>query len=527
MLLTLLKIRFLSLFSSLFSGKQKRRSAILTVLFFLLFLYVAAALIALLGGVLLLIAEPLFRAGAGYVYFAIGGLLSLLMMLLGSVILTKNQLYVAKDNELLLSMPIPPRLILISRLLLLLLVNYFFEALVAIPMVLIWLLGGRAEIGAGFCLLLLFLLLPVLALSLSSLLAYGLSRLSKRLRRKSLLTVLLSLLFLGAYYFFLFGLEDLLDALVKDVTPLVVLVDSCPPLSALGRAMAGSPLDLLFVLLPSVLFTGLVFYWLGRTYLHTVLQPPRLATPAYREKARGGRAPLLALALRELSHLGSCPAYLLNAGIGLLFLLAVPIGMLFLRDTLLGLFAELPLLGDLRGAIGASGLMALVGMVYFSASSVSLEGRALWIVRTSPVPTRTVLYAKLLFHLIPTAPTAAVAGVLTAIALRLDAPEAILLVLHALTFSLLTAALGLIANLLFPKLEWKNEAEPIKQGAASLVAMLAGFLAAALLGGVALLLSLILPASLALLISLLLSALAAWGSLVYLGRGGVRLFESL
>ena len=194
---------------------------------------------------------------------------------------------------------------------------------------------------------------------------------------------------------------------------------------------------------------------------------------------------------------------------------------------LLTLYKAYPFLKGTLPAIGTTVMMMLSSMVFFSASAVSLEGRALWIVRTSPVPTYTVLLSKLLLHLIPTLPAAAIGAILTSVALRLDVRHGLLLLLNTAAFVLLSALFGLVANLFFPRLTWKNELEPIKQGMASLVAMLGSGLTALLFGGGSILLSILLPASLALLILLALTLAAAFGLLAFLRRGGVRIFESL
>ena len=318
-----------------------------------------------------------------------------------------------------------------------------------------------------------------------------------------------------------------MTALAEDVTPLVVFVDSFAPAAILGRAMDGAVPELLLVLFTVALTVLLVLYWLSRTYLRTVLEPQATSAPVYRARRLRRRTPLYALTVREIRHLGSSAGYMLNAGLGLLFMLAVPVLLLFRGEMLLTLYKAYPFLKGTLPAIGPTVMMMLSSMVFFSASAVSLEGRALWIVRTSPVPTYTVLLSKLLLHLIPTLPAAAVGAILTSVALRLDMRYGLLLLLNTAAFVLLSALFGLVANLFFPKLTWKNELEPIKQGMASLVAMLGSGLAALLFGGGGILLSILLPASLALLILLALTLAAAFGLLAFLRRGGVRIFESL
>ena len=51
----------------------------------------------------------LCEMGLTWLYFAMAGTAALALSMLGSVFMTQAQLYDAKDNERLLSMPIPPK----------------------------------------------------------------------------------------------------------------------------------------------------------------------------------------------------------------------------------------------------------------------------------------------------------------------------------------------------------------------------------------------------------------------------------
>ena len=59
---------------------------------------------------------PLVMSGLGWLYFALMGMIAVVMGVFGSVFNTYSTLYQAKDNELLLSLPIPPSYILAVRL---------------------------------------------------------------------------------------------------------------------------------------------------------------------------------------------------------------------------------------------------------------------------------------------------------------------------------------------------------------------------------------------------------------------------
>lgn len=79
------------------------------------------------------ICMPLHELGLGWLYFAIAGLMAFMLTFIGNVFATQTQLFDAKDNELLLSMPIAPKFILGSRMLLLLALDLGYVLLVMGP----------------------------------------------------------------------------------------------------------------------------------------------------------------------------------------------------------------------------------------------------------------------------------------------------------------------------------------------------------------------------------------------------------
>lgn len=90
--------------------KNKTRSKGATAAYIVLFVLIMAGM---LGGMFtylsLSICEPLSAAGMDWLYFALMGLIAILLGSFGSVFNTYSGLYLAKDNDLLLSMPIPGR----------------------------------------------------------------------------------------------------------------------------------------------------------------------------------------------------------------------------------------------------------------------------------------------------------------------------------------------------------------------------------------------------------------------------------
>ena len=119
--------------------------------------------------------------------------------------------------------------------------------------------------------------------------------------------------------------------------------------------------------------------------------------------------------------------------------------------------------------------MMISGMVFFTASSASLEGKTYWIVRSMPVETKKILQAKLnLSNSLAVAP-ALVMMLAAALVLRVSAAETALLLACQLLFVLLTANVGLMEDLRHCNLDWINETQAAKQGAGVLLSMLLDF----------------------------------------------------
>ena len=119
MLNILLKKQMTEIFRGYFydTKKNKSRSKAGTAAYLVLFLGI---MVGLLGGIFtylsLSICGALTAVGIDWLYFALMGMIAVLLSVFGSVFNTYSSLYLSKDNDLLLSMPIPVNVIIASRL---------------------------------------------------------------------------------------------------------------------------------------------------------------------------------------------------------------------------------------------------------------------------------------------------------------------------------------------------------------------------------------------------------------------------
>lgn len=124
MLGTLIKIRFQAIADSMFrSSRGKKVSAGMKVLAALLGIYVVAVFAALSYLMFAQLCEPFHLMGIDWFLFSFMILAAFCLMFIGSVFFAQSQMYEAKDNELLLSLPVPVSVILASRILTLYLID--------------------------------------------------------------------------------------------------------------------------------------------------------------------------------------------------------------------------------------------------------------------------------------------------------------------------------------------------------------------------------------------------------------------
>lgn len=179
MLKTLLKKQMAEIFRNYFYDpkKNKMRSRGATIAYIALY---ALLMVGLLGGMFALMAVglcgPLVEGGMGWLYYLLMGLIAVFLGTFGSVFSTYSSLYLSKDNDLLLSLPIPVRCVMASRLLGVYLLGLMYAAVVIVPGVIVYWLTAPVTAGTIVGGVLMVLIVSVIVMVLSCLLGWVVAR---------------------------------------------------------------------------------------------------------------------------------------------------------------------------------------------------------------------------------------------------------------------------------------------------------------------------------------------------------------
>ncbi|MBQ9945351.1 MAG: hypothetical protein IJO68_02365 [Clostridia bacterium] len=451
------------------SGMQKPLAVILLAVAFLSFFFMFFSMAYMLS--------PVIENGYAWLYFSIFGILSVLMGVSGSVFLTYNTVYEAKDNDLLLSMPIPPAMILFARITGLYVTALCFEALVFIPAVVVFqMVAGLSVFSLIFGILSLFVL-PFFALSISSILGWVIALFSSRLRNKSIISVIFSVVFFALYYYAATKLNTIINMIIYYAEETGEIIRKfLYPFYCLGKGIDGDAVSYLaFFFITAVLFLA-IYKLIARSFLKLATAERGRKKIIYKEKRAKQRSSVAAVYKKELLLLKNTPVYMLNSALGSLLLIIFAVFFTVKQNDFMFILEEAGLSSQGAPLLLCMAICFIASTNNMSSASVSLEGKNLWILRTAPCRTENILMGKLLLHLSVTGIPLIIADAIVLICLKTDFVTAAGFIIFTLLFTLMCAETGLVANLLFPKLEWINEAVPIKQSLPALIGMVAGLL---------------------------------------------------
>ncbi|BCK00421.1 hypothetical protein [Anaerocolumna chitinilytica] len=472
MLIRLLKIQFPTVFDLPFrkKGKQKTAGNPITKIILLVFT------------LFLCFVSFMYSYGIGNVLKSIGKIEMLpeLAVAIASVAMFFTTIYKVggvlfgfKDFDFLLSLPLKFSTVVAGRLLLLYLINLPAAIIIMIPT------GISYSLIAGWDIIaLLFnfagvLLLPLVPVTLAAIIGVLTAFLASRFRSSKIISIILIfiilLVFMAIPYM---GGAGSLNTLTK-LYPLAILY---------RRAVWGKEITaIVLYLLISALSLGIFLELIARRFvaLNNALNRKNINRKVKALKIQTGSA-FYALYTKEMKRYFSSVNYVVNTGFGMVLLTVFSLALLVLPADVLQKFFKIPdAVGMIRQFLPE--LMAFcVATTCISASSISLEGKNLWIMKSLPVSYKMILGSKIAVNLIMILPLVIIDAFMLAVRFDLKPLETLCLLIVGISMGFYISISGLFFNLLLPKLDWSSEITVVKQSMAVLATMFTGIAAAML-----------------------------------------------
>ncbi|MBR5232534.1 MAG: hypothetical protein IKW00_09870 [Clostridia bacterium] len=450
------------------------------ILIAVLLTYCVVVFLGMFGGIFYLVCEPFMHLGLNWLYFALAGLLSVTLCLIGSIFFTQSLIFEAKDNELLLSMPVKPSAILFSRIGTLYLLNLGYSAIINLPCIVVWILMNGFDLMLTLRCVAFMLLLPLLPSALSCVVGFVIALITSRMRNKNIVSLLLSGMSMAAYFYFCFNSQELLTRLLKNGGELAAVIQKVlPPLYALGSAAAeGDILQSLIWIACCVLPMALVYALLSRSFITIATMKRGAKRIKYKAQKTRKASVFAALTVKEMRRYSADAMYLLNGGMGVLLSMILAVVLLIKRDAIESIFGMFALTGvdfnQWTGALMCAALCMLAGMNMLSGASVSIEGEGLWLMQSLPLKAGEILLPKAAAHCVICLPAIILAGALSAFALSVNGITAAAMILLPCLVCIFISLFGVTLNLLFPRFDYASDLMAIKSGLSSGLTMLMG-----------------------------------------------------
>lgn len=403
---------------------------------------------------------------------AISVLLCTFLVLTTTFLKSPGVLAGGNDYDLVMSLPVTPAQVVVSRVAAVYLTDVLLCAVVIVPAALVFAAHGGGEAPGVALFLLSVLVVPVLPLVVALAVGTVVAVVSSRAKRGNVLSLVLSTLLVLALVAATGMLKEagganvavavgaLSDAFVA-VWPPAVLVERCAEgdvlpffaLAAFSVVLAG-----VFVAVASRLYRGMNDVRLHRSENTLRVADLKMTTPFF------------AMYRRELSRYVSCTIYALNSSIGAVLLLAFSVLLLFaVPDAIEMHGGEVDLRAMLRPALPFV-VAVFVSMTCTTSASLSLEGKNRWIMCSLPVRPIEVFRSKMAVSLSVIAPFAVASIALLVAAMRVTGLDLIFLVVIPAVYACFISVLGMCLNVRFPRYDWTSEYYAVKGGAVSVLA---------------------------------------------------------
>lgn len=419
-----------------------------------------------------------------WLYFPLGMISSMMFALVGSIFAAQSYLFDSKDNDLLLSMPIKPSAVLLSRMLSLFLLNAVYSYLFYIPIGIAY--GNFFHFSAETFIYYLVSLIsiPACTTALSCIFGYLFGKISSRIPNKNLLTVVFGFLMLFLFITVGLNLGPLVSLLMEQIEVVADMIETSFTLlywygvaTNSGGLLYFLPLFAIFAVMPVI-----AYLFLSTKFMRMITHKAMHKKKKYIEKPMKKTNLQYALIKKEVGYFLSIPGYVMNAGMSTV--MAVLLGItIILKGELL--VKWLPLMfpdaqSNLIALMIGSSLAMCCTMNDVTAPSISLEGKTLWILKSTPIKPMTIFVSKAVLSPIVSLPGVIFTAIVSGIFLKLNSLDVLFVILTPILACLFSGFLGVCINLKIPRFDWSAEITVIKQSLSVIITLLVSMLLTAI-----------------------------------------------
>ncbi len=447
--------------------------------------------VALSATILFLVALVAVYVGMlvyGYITIGLEEVIPAYLIMISSMIMLAFGLFKAgsvifekKGYDILCSLPVSSKSIVIARFIRMYVENIIFALVVMVPGIIMY--GLLMEPAISFYLfgIIVTFFIPFAPMTVAIIIGALITAISSRTKHKSIIGAIIPIIIvLGSL-----ALTGRLSAVEGKLTPEMltslagvitgIIENVYPPAIWFGNMMLDScAIEAMLFVFASFVVLGITAYIIGANF-QRVCQAlyGTIAKHDFTMGAQEQSHVMVTLVKREFKRYFASTVYLSNTIMGPILAVAMAVSLLFidLENSFVILPVEIDVTGILPLAIGT-----IFCIMNTTSTSVSMEGKEWWLIKSLPLTSKQILDAKLLMNLILFAPFYVIAVVISIIALKASGLEIIWMIMSPAVLILFSCVWGLFVNLKVPVFNWENETSIVKQSVSALVGGICGSL---------------------------------------------------
>ena len=386
-------------------------------------------------------------------------------------------LFGSRDIETLSSLPLKSSDIISSKFMFMYLLNFLIGFVFMLPGGIVWALNGSLNVLQIILYFTSMIFVPLIPMCIAACMGMIVVAVSSYFKRKNVIALIFSFAMIGIIGYIAVsamksGNEDSIEIMLsKQITGLY-------PISGLFVQHTNFPMYIGMGLF--IAFSTAVFYILKIVAMkYGLLNTLAKTTSRYSDnkKSYNRKSIFLALYEKEMGRFLSSYMAVLNAGLSVILLCVFSIFLLFNSVEQIGESSGIENINEYLSNFAPLFIASMLSLSCPAASAISLEGKNIWILQSSPVKVKMILNSKIAVNL-----TLHLIGYMISIfafMLKLDMNfiQVINLIFVPICYSIFITVIGISLNKKYPNYEWESETMVVKQSMPVIVSGLVGIIA--------------------------------------------------
>lgn len=493
-LLSLLKATMsqdMSLFRIKARNESRARKIVLPIVLALVVMFSVGSYVAIL-------AEKLAPSHLTYIVLTIFIMVTSLLTIIEGVYKSQGILFEARDNELLFSLPITQSKIFFIRIFKLITFQFLYNSLFMLPAIIVYAMYEKTNVSFYLISTVMLVLLPIIPTILGCIFGYIIKGLSAKFKARNIMQVLFTSLILLGIFYVSFNMQGMVANIVQNANSIQEIITKIyyPAGLYINLIQNFNILDLIILLtiniIPAIVFVYVasIFYFKINSKLGEKGNGnKKVGVAKTTEKTYRVRTQLSGLIHKEMKRFFSSPVFMVNAGFGMVLMIAVTFALSINFDGMInsmmqGMETEIPIpIGEIKNMMPKVfyGFVVFIScMTSITSSMISLEGKSFNITKSLPVETEKILLSKVLTSNILSIPIFLICDVIFFIAFKVAIIDIVFILLASIVMPTLTALIGILMNLKYPKMNATSDTEVVKQSMSSMLSVFMGMFVAIL-----------------------------------------------